>query len=117
MNHIPEHVAKLCAAYNPLLGGYAPVARRRPLTVGRATAPSGVPARHGRVGGEDTRLRCALGVPAMVFAARHLGFSRSKGCFFASRSTPSFFVASVVAPPESLIDETAPQKAGGALGY
>lgn len=69
------------------------VACRRRVTAGRAAAPSGEPARHGRVGGEGTRL--AQGAGATPFFR-----------FFASRFTPSFFVASVVAPPDSLMDET-----------
>lgn len=96
---------------------HAPVARRRPFTAGRVTAPSGVPARHGRVGGEGTRLRCALCAPAMVFAALHRVSSHLAGRFFASRIRPLFFVASVVAPPESPDFGTAPQKTGGALGH
>lgn len=109
------HTAARCAL--ALLASHAPVAHRRPLTAGRDTAPSGAPARHGRVGGEGTRLRCALCAPAMVLAALRRVSSRLAGRFFASRIRPLFFVASVVAPPESLIDETAPQKTGGNLGY
>lgn len=60
---------------------------RRRVLAGRDAAPSGEPARQSRVGGEGTRL--AKGVGATPFLR-----------FFTHRFTPSFFVASVVAPPE-----------------
>lgn len=87
-----------CAPAFP--ASHAPVARRRPVTDGRDTAPRGVPTRLYRVGGEGTRLRCALCAPEMVFAALCRWFFRLAGRFFASRLRPPFFVASVVAPPE-----------------
>lgn len=65
-------------------------------TDGRDTAPSGVPARLYRVGGEGTRLS------GMVGQGSGNLFSR----FFAACFTPSFFVASVVAPLISLKFET-----------
>lgn len=71
-------------------------AHHRMCTAGRDIAPSGVPARLYRVGGEGTR--------AVLGGGQGRGnlFSR----FFASSFTPSFFVASVVAPLMSLKFET-----------
>lgn len=115
----PRHyLAALRAPCGPLAADHAPGARRCPVTDGRGTAPSGAPARSFlRVGGEGIRLRYALCAPAMVFAALQGGFSCPAGRFFAGRFAPLFFVADVVAPHFSLIDETAPQKTGGDFGH
>lgn len=117
MKHIRDVLAELCADRRFPSADNAPYARRCPVTAGRDTAPSGVPARLHRVGGEGIRLRCALWAREMVFGALQGGFFCPAGRFFADRIRPPFFVASVVAPPESLIDETAPQKTGGNLGH
>lgn len=117
MKHIRDVLAELCADRGFPSADNAPYARRCPVTAGRDTAPSGVPARLYRVGGEGIRLRCAHGVSGGVSAALQGEFFRQAGRFFAVYFTPFFFAASVVAPPESLIDETAPQKTGSHLGY
>ena len=65
------------------------------FTAGRGNAPSGVPTRLYRVGGEGTRLRGARGA-WMVLRGCASQISR----FFALLFCPHFFVASVVAPPE-----------------
>lgn len=110
MKPLQVYLAALRSPGGPLSADKAPGARRRPFTAGRDTAPSGVPARHGRVGGEGIRLRCA---PCSSAAPNLV----DKGSFFAGRLTPSFFVASVVAPPESPDFGTTPQKTGETLGH
>lgn len=84
------------AATPPFFTDNRSMAHHRTCTDGRDTAPSGVPARLYRVGGEGTRLS------GMVGQGRSNLFSR----FFAVRFTPSFFAARVVAPLMSLKFET-----------
>lgn len=112
VKHIREVLAELCAERSFSSASQQPVAPLDTFTAGRDSAPSGVPTQLHRVGGEGTRLRGARGAVAVF---RYCGSQFFQ--FFAQPLRPPFFVASVVAPPESLIDETAPQKTGGALGY
>lgn len=74
----------------PFFADQAPVARSRNPKAGRDAAPSGVPARLYRAGGEGTRLCCALCAPAGVSAALHRGFSCPEERFFGSCITPPF---------------------------
>ena len=94
------------------LASHAPVVRRCLLPAGRDTAPSGVPTRLYRVGGEGTRLRSARGAWMVLWVCGIKIFR-----FFTARFAPPFFVASVVTPPESPDLGIAPQNTVGRHGH
>lgn len=117
MTQIPVHFARLRAASSLPSADHAPAARRHLVTAGRATAPSGAPAQLHRAGGEGIRLRCARSALTTSSSALLWYSPRPAGLFFTCLLRHPFFVASVVAPPESLILETAPQRARVRRGH